>query len=341
MPLRFSRRPASVLMTVALALSATATAVVHAGGTAEAAGDTFRMTVAPNAFTASDGTRWEARTGFVGGDFHQSYGSSARIAGASDSRLYHPELVRFSSWSAPVSNGTYRVTLKMREQWWDNPGQRVFSVKAEGNTVLSDIDIVKAVGKNTAYDRTFEVAVNDGRLNLEFPATKDSALVSAMEITRVADAKATSNVVHRQGAGYSDVRDSAGNVYRRAEGFTGNGVRSETAESTIRGTSDQAVYREARVFMDRWSTAVPNGTYDVTLKMREQYWDRAGQRVFDVLAEGRTALSRVDIVQAVGKNTAYDRTFRTEVKDGRLDLQWRAIADTGTVSGIVVNRVDG
>ncbi|GMA39262.1 malectin domain-containing carbohydrate-binding protein [Mobilicoccus caccae] len=345
------RRPASILTTVALALSATATAVLATTDPAAAAvGDTYRMTVAPNAFTASDGTRWEARTGFDKGDFNQSY-TSGNITGANDSRLYYPELVRFSSWSKPVDNGTYRVTLKMREQWWTQAGQRVFDVTAEGRAALSDVDIVKAVGRGAAYDRSFDVTVSDGRLDLGFPAKKDSALLSALQITRIADptttptpeqpVQETKRVVARMSVQPVAVKDSIGNVYAAQSGFSGGKYhQSYGSGATIKNTKDTELYRSEQVGMTAWTRTLPNGTYDVTLKMREQWWTKAGQRVFDVHAEGSRVLGDVDIVKAVGKDAAYDRTFRTQVNDGRLDLKWTAKADIGLVSAIVVNRVE-
>ena len=179
-----ARRSPTLLTAAALALSTAATgAVIFAPG-AQAAGETYRMTVLPSPYRSSDGTVWAARTGFDGGDFSPSY-SSGTIRGASDSRLYYPELVRFRSWSKPVENGTYRVTLKMREQWWTRPGQRVFDVTAEGRTALANVDIVAAVGKDAAYDRTFDVPVTDGRLDLGFVWRKDSALLSALQVTRL------------------------------------------------------------------------------------------------------------------------------------------------------------
>ncbi|WP_040161854.1 malectin domain-containing carbohydrate-binding protein [Mobilicoccus massiliensis] len=356
-------RPASVLTVVALALSATATSAVLTTNAAQAAvGDTFRMTVAPDALTTSDGKKWEGRSGFAKGDFSQSF-TSGTIKGAADSRLYYPELVRFDTWSRRVDNGTYRVTLKMREMWWGSAGARVFGVTAEGATKLSDIDIVKAVGKNAAYDRSFDVTVKDGRLDLAFPAKKDSALLSALEVTRIADAPTTPaptpttpapttsptpapttpetrTVVGRMSVNPHAVKDSAGNTYEAASGFDrGDYSLSYWDGATIKNTKDAELYRPEMVRMNTLTRPVANGTYEVTLKMREGWWTKAGQRVFDVYAEGDKVLADVDIFKAAGKDTAYDRTFRTKVSDGRLDLKWIGKVDSGLLSSLVVTRI--
>lgn len=343
-------RPASILTTVTLTLSATASGVLVAPDSARAViGDTYRMTVMPTSLRTSDGATWEPRTGFDKGDFSQSF-TSGSIAGAKDSRLYYPELVRFNSWKKQTENGTYRVTLKMREMWWSKAGERVFDVTAEGRTVLSGVDIVKAVGKNTAYDRSFDVTVTDGRLDLTFPAKKDSALLSAIEVTRIADATQaptpapapeTSQVVGRMSVNPKGAKDAAGNTYAPAAGINGGRYyESYPAGAKLKNTPDSDVYRGEHVGMTSWSRGVPNGTYDVTVKMREQWYNAPGVRVFDVFAEGARVLADVDIYKAAGKDTAYDRTFRTVVRDGRLDLGWVAKKDLALISAVVVSRVD-
>ena len=47
-----------------------------------------------------------------------------------------------------------------------------------------------------------------------------------------------------------------------------------------------------------------NGTYQVTLKMVEDWATAAGQRKFDVRIEGKTVLTGFDIFAACGRLTA-------------------------------------
>ena len=82
-----------------------------------------------------------------------------------------------------MENGSYDVTLKFAEVFFNQAGQRVFDVSLEGQTVLDDFDIFnEAGGQNIAVDRTFTVDVNDNSLNLDFLASLDKAKVSAIEI---------------------------------------------------------------------------------------------------------------------------------------------------------------
>ena len=85
-------------------------------------------------------------------------------------------------------------------------------------------------------------------------------------------------------------------------------------------------------------------TYTVRLHLAELYWGapgggagEAGQRVFDVNAEGGAAeLEDYDIFAAVGALTATVEEFEVAVTDGVLDLRFRASAGRPTVAAIEV-----
>jgi hypothetical protein len=81
------------------------------------------------------------------------------------------------------SSGTYKVTLYTAEMVFSRAGQRVFDVTAEGATKVDNLDVFAVAGKNTAYTRSFDVAVTDGVLNLGFSASKDDPMVSAIEVS--------------------------------------------------------------------------------------------------------------------------------------------------------------
>jgi hypothetical protein len=98
----------------------------------------------------------------------------------------------------PLPPGTYRVRLYFAEVYW-GPGcekeggvnTRVFDIALEGKTVLQNFDIFKESGgcvASTSSDsgvpvvKTFEIAVNDGILDISMPATHDRAKISALEV---------------------------------------------------------------------------------------------------------------------------------------------------------------
>ncbi len=121
-------------------------------------------------------------------DAHYSGGGTATnihtIANTADTPLYEPERNGNFSYNFPVPNGRYQVTLKFSENYWNCSGCRLFNVSAEGSTVLSNFDIYAAAGgEYKAYDKTFEVNVGSGSLDLQFTTVKDNAKVDAIAVT--------------------------------------------------------------------------------------------------------------------------------------------------------------
>ncbi len=87
-----------------------------------------------------------------------------------------------TSYHIPLADGTYHLNLMFAENYYTKRGTRVFTVKAEGATILSNFDIFAKVGKNHADIESFVVKVTGNRLDLGFSATKDLAKISAIEI---------------------------------------------------------------------------------------------------------------------------------------------------------------
>ncbi|MCI2238918.1 malectin domain-containing carbohydrate-binding protein [Paenibacillus sp. TRM 82003] len=175
---------AAAVATVASGLSA-----VTPAPEASAAETAVRVSTVNTAVKDSKGRTWAKDSGFVGGT-SVPRSSWADIKGTVDDRLYQSERHGVKSWSAPVANGTYQVTVKLAETWYSTKGARIFSITAEGQPVVTDLDLVAAAGKNVAYDKTVTVKVTDGRVNLAFSAKKDSAKIDAIQVLKVADAPA-------------------------------------------------------------------------------------------------------------------------------------------------------
>jgi chitinase len=110
--------------------------------------------------------------------------------------------------------------------------------------------------------------------------------------------------------------------------------------TAISGTTDDALYQSYYLF-NNWTGYkfdVANGTYQVTLKMMEDWANGAGQRKFDVRIEGATVLTAFDVFASCGAFAACDRTFSTTVSDGQLNVQFNMNggANYATVSAIQV-----
>ncbi|HEY3549148.1 MAG TPA: carbohydrate-binding protein [Propionicimonas sp.] len=107
------------------------------------------------------------------------------IAGSADDPLYQSERYGTNfSYGFPVPSGRYRVNLKFSENYFTAAAKRVLNVAAEGTTKIAGLDIYAAAGAQfKALDRTFDVTVADGVLNLAFTSSVDNAKVDAIAIT--------------------------------------------------------------------------------------------------------------------------------------------------------------
>lgn len=98
-----------------------------------------------------------------------------------------------------------------------------------------------------------------------------------------------------------------------------------------------AVYQAVRYGMRAYHIDVPNGTYNVTLKLCEPAHTEKGKRVFGAKVQGRTLFEHLDIFAAVGKDTALDKTAENvKVTDGRLKIEFLPEVEYPCIAGIVI-----
>lgn len=97
-------------------------------------------------------------------------------------RYGQPTTISFSIGDLP--NGPAKVTLGFTEAYYSAPGSRVFNVNINGQTVLSDLDIVKqAGGKDTVWTTTIDTQVVDGQVVIEPGNVKvDNACFSTIRV---------------------------------------------------------------------------------------------------------------------------------------------------------------
>lgn len=131
------------------------------------------------AFLASDGIQYEADTLFTGGHIDAFPGNA--VANTEDDLLYNYARSNHSAYNIPVANGSYTVTLRFAETFFNANNKRVFDASIEGALVADDLDLhAVAPGKWVAYDRNFTTTVSDGMLNLNFSSSVNNALLNAI-----------------------------------------------------------------------------------------------------------------------------------------------------------------
>jgi beta-galactosidase len=143
--------------------------------------------------------------------------------------------------------------------------------------------------------------------------------------------------------------DAAGNRWGSDDFFTGGAGKDRDPPAPGRGrlpppprplagTADQTGYEAYREGTFTYGLSVPDGAYRVTIHTFEPEADaKPGARVFDVVAEGKAALTALDPVSMAGASwTAISRSFTVTVSDGRLDLGFRPRTGNALVSGVEV-----
>jgi hypothetical protein len=141
----------------------------------------FRVNAGGPAYADPQGRTWVADSGFTGGS---TYSVSSSISGTNTPALYQDERYGAFSYQFPVVNGTYNVNLKFAELYYTSTGQRVFNVAINGQSVLTNFDIVAAAGAGlTAIDRTFPVTVTNGLISIQWTRVLADPVVNAIEIT--------------------------------------------------------------------------------------------------------------------------------------------------------------
>ena len=126
--------------------------------------------------------------------------------------------------------------------------------------------------------------------------------------------------------------------YRVRDPRAGFPITTGYTDGKIKGAEAAPVYQSCRIDAKRYSIAVPDGKYKVTLCFCESAYHQAGKRVFDVVLQGNTVLSRYDIYSdAGGTCRAVDMSFDgIESKDGRIEVSFEKEVDWPCISAIKV-----
>jgi hypothetical protein len=141
----------------------------------------------------------------------------------------------------------------------------------------------------------------------------------------------------------SEYRDAIGRTWLPDRYFSG-GRAVTRADRVVRGTYDIGLYSSLR--LDEFSYAIPAkpGTYELHLHFVETFHgqqdpDSSGEneRIFDVSLNGKTLLSRFDIVlDAGGPNIADERVFKdvSPAQDGFVHLKFSTMKNTPALCAI-------
>ena len=114
-------------------------------------------------------------------------GRMTQVLGAQDDTVYRTYREGDLQLVRSVENGFYDITFLFSEPHEIEPGNRVFDVLAQGNTVIDKLDINAARDGNSrfALDRTVPgVEVRNGRLAIDFRAVEGVPILSGLVVRR-------------------------------------------------------------------------------------------------------------------------------------------------------------
>ncbi|HUP44701.1 MAG TPA: glycoside hydrolase family 2 TIM barrel-domain containing protein [Thermoanaerobaculia bacterium] len=133
---------------------------------------------------------WERDREYVPGSWGHRGGKASRthhrIFGSGDDPLYQASREGMDAYQFDVPDGVYEVLLGFAEGKRDaQPGQRVFSVSINGQTVIRDLDLTGAHGRYTAIRRSVTAeAHNGGGIRIEFTASAGDASIASIMVRR-------------------------------------------------------------------------------------------------------------------------------------------------------------
>lgn len=223
----------------------------------------------------------------------------------------------------------------------DAPGQRVFDMLLEGQTVLDQFDISAAVGAYKATTRSFTVDVQDGVLDMTFKNQVENPKINAIQVLSIGDpspvasappvqsptAGGSSQVLYRVNAGGGQITDSEGQIWEADGAYLQNGLPFGPVSTPIDRTVDDFLYQTECYDPPtgdpmKFVFNVANGWKEIRLHFAELYGLVTGERVFTVKVNDQTVLTSHDIYAAVGANTADIEVVTAEVTDGLLVVEF-------------------
>jgi hypothetical protein len=139
----------------------------------------------------------------------------------------------------------------------------------------------------------------------------------------------------RVNSGGPQYKDVNGYVWSADYGYSGGGTISTTA--SISGTTDPTLYQTYRYQPGtlQYQFSMPNGTHTVNLRFAETVLTSIGKRVFNIILNGQTVRSNLDVYSMVGINKALKLSFPVTVTNGHVLIQL-----VGVVGNSMVNVVE-
>ena len=201
----------------------------------------FTVWLADQAYTPASFGYLQGEGGFIGNAIS---GICAQAQSLFQRERYGPDGQPFS-YRFDVPPGIYRTTILQAENWVSAPGERLFDVVINDQTVAENVDIIaESGGRATPLIHVFTNAAPEGMMKIDFIASVQNSRVAGLHVKKIADLDSSGDGVPDWWMlGYFDsILGDAETFTRPEDDFDGDGFTNY--EEFIAGTSpvDSASY---------------------------------------------------------------------------------------------------
>jgi trimeric autotransporter adhesin len=262
--------------------------------------------------------------------------NTSQVTNPAPQTVYNTERWGASAWTitglTPLAG--YNVRLHFVEFAHTAAGQRNFNVSINSEQVLTNFDIFATAGAaDTAIAEQFYTQADEnGIIEIQTtagttPVVDLNPTINAIEIIPATG----SNPVGATPGTTTDLAINSGGAavgnFVADEDFNGGDVATSTANVTLGSNSaPEAVYLSERYvpFTYVLTGLVADAPYTVNLHFAETYWTGPGDRIFNVVINGKQVLTNLDVFKtAGGENIAYDPQFTASAdKFGQIIVQF-------------------
>ncbi|HEV2134588.1 MAG TPA: malectin domain-containing carbohydrate-binding protein [Terracidiphilus sp.] len=309
---------------------------------------------ASRSFVDHAGKLWSADAGFTGGAAVKS--ETQHIWRTQEQGFYRTSRQGNFRYDIPLTRGVYELRLHFAETVFGpepsgngGEGSRIMNVRANGQPLLSDFDVLADAGaSNTADVKVFPDMSpgEDGMLHLEFSGENGQpAILSAIEILPgIRGHMRPVRVLSRQTPYYSN--DS--HWWSPDSYFAGGQLATYTAP--VAGTDDPEMFETERWGNFSYAIPVSPGKYSLAMyfTVRHGGWDDPSPgtidekpdvaHVFSVYCNGKVLLNEFDLPGEAGATDVVVRRFTglEPSAQGKLLLNFVPVRGYATVTGIEV-----
>jgi hypothetical protein len=140
----------------------------------------------------------------------------------------------------------------------------------------------------------------------------------------------------RVNCGGPQYKDGLGHLWSADYAYSSGSTAASTT-ATISGTSEQGLYQASRWQSGtlQYQFSMPNGTHTVNLRFVETKVTATGQRVFNIILNGKTVRSNLDIFSSAGgANKALVLPYLVTVANGQVLIQLVGVVGSPSINAI-------